>query len=313
VYESKIEIASFLHGSTFLGIFIGVGISLWFGKLKSTKELSILKRIIHFIIPLTLISALIFLEILKEHVGGLSAFVGIIIGLILKDKQQQKTSLLALISISFGIILMSIPFLQPEQIKEKKNDKIMLLTDNSDKKEEVITPFDLPGKKLSEISDSWKINSDNSKIDFELGPKDARTKGMFKIITGVFDIEKQIGNSNLNVTIPMTGFSTFNSFRDDGLKGSDYFDVAKFPNLTFKSKLIKELNDKYLVNGIFEMKGIKEEFELDLKLIEFGTDKKGEFAILVGKSNLNRSKFGMKSDPKIGDLVDFTFELELRK
>ena len=313
VYESKIEIASFLHGSTFLGLFIGVGISLWISKLKLTKELSLLKRLIHFIIPIILISFIVFLELIKEHVGGLSAFVRIIIGLILKDKQQQKTSLLSLISISFAVILMAIPFLQPEQIKEKKNEKIMLLTATSDKKAEEVTPFDLSGKKLSEIADSWKINSDNSKIDFELGPKDTRTKGMFKTIKGVFEIEKEIGNSNLNVTIPMSGFSTFNSFRDDGLKGSDYFDVAKFPNLRFKSKLIKELDDKYLVNGIFEMKGIKEEFELDLKLIEFGTDKKGEFAILVGKSNLNRSKFGMKSDPKMGDLVDFTFELELRK
>ncbi len=313
VHESKIEIASFLHGSTFLGLFVGIGISLWINALKSSKEISIWKKLIHFLVPLFLISVIIFFELFKEHVGGISAFAGIIIGLILKDRQQQKTNLLGLISISFGIVFIALPFLQPKIINIKKNDKIALLTNNSDKNVEEKSVFDLTGKKLNEIVNSWNINSENSKIEFELGPKDTRTKGIFKIINGAFKINNEVEKSNLNVSIPMKGFSTFNTFRDDGLKGSDYFDEINFPNLIFTSKLIKEKNDAYSINGNFEMKGIKQELDLDLKLIDFGKDKKGEFALLVGKANLDRSKFGMKSDPKIGDLVDFTFEIELRK
>jgi hypothetical protein len=61
------------------------------------------------------------------------------------------------------------------------------------------------------------------------------------------------------------------------------------------------------------MKGIKQKMTLEMYLIETGKDDQGEFAKLSGKSSIDRSKHAMESDPKIGDLVDFTFNLELRK
>ena len=53
--------------------------------------------------------------------------------------------------------------------------------------------------------------------------------------------------------------------------------------------------------------------EIELKIVAKDKDKKGEYILIVGKSSLDRTKYKMQSDPKIGDIVDFNFELELRK
>ncbi|MES2587654.1 MAG: YceI family protein [Bacteroidota bacterium] len=306
VHDSEIEMSSFLHQSTLLGLFLGAGIGLWMREYKNSAENSFVKSAIHFIIPLALIAGFTFVEIVKQHAGGLSAFTGIIIALLLTDKQKNKTQLFSLVSVAFAIILFAIPMLQPQKMEVKKNDKIKMLSTDKSK-----TPFDLDGKSLSEINGMWTISKENSKIDFKLGSEDARTEGSFKSVEGTFDINNDL--SILSGIAPMAGFSTFNEYRDEGLMGEEYFNTAKFPKITFKNKSIKEDGDKYILSGDFEMKGVKQKMDIELKLIDSGKDAKGEFAIIVGKSSLDRSKHEMVSDPKIGDIVDFTFELELRK
>ena len=152
-----------------------------------------------------------------------------------------------------------------------------------------------------------------SKINFELGPKDARTKGIFKIVEGNINIDKSISGSKFEIKLPMEGFSTFNAYRDEGLLGAEYFETSKFPAIVFQSKSLEKNTDSYNLTGNFTLKGISKELSIQVKLLDFGTDKDGEYAILAGKSSLDRSEHGMKSDPKIGDLVDFSFEIELRK
>jgi polyisoprenoid-binding protein YceI len=312
IKDSEIEIASFVHGSSLLGLLIGSGIAIWINKFKNNDEQNHFLKFIYFLIPIALIFTFIFIEIIKEHSGGLSAFTGIVLGFVLRDKQIHKSTSLSVMSIAFGMILVAIPYLKPKEVKLIKNTKLEALKTNNAQSESS-SSFELPGKSMSELNGEWKIVSEKSKLDFELGPKDTRTKGTFKTIEGTFKFDTNFEKSVVNVVLPMSGFSTFNSYRDKALMEKDFFHFDEFPNLSFTSKNTLSANDKYIVNGDFILKGIKQNLEIEYKIVSIDKDNKGEFILIVGKSSLDRTKHKMQSDPKIGDLVDFTFELELRK
>lgn len=311
INQSEIDLNSLTQKSTLFGLFLGAGIAIWINKFKNLEQLSVLKRITYVLLPLLLISMAIFVELIKEHTGGLTSFSGIIIGFVLRDKQIHKTISLSVLSISFALILIAIPLLKPIKI-EIKNDKIEALKTNNSQETES-SAFELPGKKAKEIIGKWKIVSSKSKINFELGPKETRTKGIFKQIEGKFKIKENIENSLVEINLPLESFSTFNSFRDEALMEEAFFDAKKYPILKFSTTNFIEMGDKYILEGTFFMKGLIQKIEVELKIIALDKDNLGEFALIVGKSSIDRTKHKMQSDPKIGDIVDFTFELELRK
>jgi polyisoprenoid-binding protein YceI len=311
VKESQLELPSILNASSLLGLAMGTGIYLWVSSIKTTDKLW--KVIFSLVLPIILVVAFTFLDLVKEHIGGLSAFVGIILALFLNSNTKNKSLNFALISIYCGIIVFALPLISPKQEEPALNSKIEKISKTDDK---ISSPFNLPGKDLNAILGTWKIKNTAelaSKIDFELGPKDARTKGIFKIVEGNITFEKSISSSKFEIKLPLEGFSTFNAYRDEGLLNAEYFETSKFPTLNFQSKSLEKLGDIYNLTGTFTLKGISKKLTIQVKLIDFGSDKEGEYAILVGKSSLDRSKHGMKSDPKIGDLVEFSFEIELRK
>jgi polyisoprenoid-binding protein YceI len=71
-----------------------------------------------------------------------------------------------------------------------------------------------------------------------------------------------------------------------------------------------ERNDYYVLSGNFEMLGNKKELEVEIKYI--GKNENGT-PVLIGKSSLDRTLFGMQPDPKEGNVVDFQFKIELLK
>jgi polyisoprenoid-binding protein YceI len=65
------------------------------------------------------------------------------------------------------------------------------------------------------------------------------------------------------------------------------------------------------LKGDFTMMGKTKELVLEMKYLGIGKDSKNP--VFIGRSSLNRVDFGMKSDPKEGNVVDFQFKVELVK
>jgi polyisoprenoid-binding protein YceI len=304
--KSGVEMSGLLQSSSLFGLLIGTGIGLLFSKAFLIAHNKYMAKAAIMLFSLMFTCLVIFIELFKEHLGGVPGFAGLVIGFLLVSKARNELLNLSFLAFSFGILILALPKLQPQN-GDMKNSKFAKL--NGDEEGDKAPK----GKDITTIAGDWKINGKASKIDFELGPKDSRTKGTFSTVEGEVTVTEQAENSFIKASIPMTGFSTFNSYRDDGLLGEEYFAAEKFPVLTYKSVKWNEGNGAYLVEGEFMMKGVKQKVELEMRLVDSGKDEKGEYALLAGKSSLDRTKHNMESDPKIGDTVDFTFELELRK
>lgn len=325
IKSGGVEVASFLYGSTIIGLFSGLGIAWWISTSDQVPDKAILKKILYFLIPIALIAGLIYLEKIKEHTGGLSAFSGLLVGLSLGVFQLKKSTFalfVSMVSWSMACALFSLPAFQPalEHKRIVKHTKLDDLTTEPEAENQQLPEkqeTDTVAKPVAEaktIEGTWKINSDASKLEFALGPADTRTKGEFTVINGSFKFNKENQLLGAEVSLPLSGFTTFNEFRDEGMMepGAAHFDAAAFPEISYKAKSAIQKNNSYTLKGEFTMKGISAKMNVPLKLMDQGEDKKGKYLLFVGQSSLDRSKFGMESDPKIGDLVDFNFTIELR-
>ena len=112
---------------------------------------------------------------------------------------------------------------------------------------------------------TWKIDPDHSSAQFKVQHMlITSVRGEFSNVQGnILLDDKDLTRSSVKAVIAAESISTNNAKRDDHLKSADFFDVAKFPDLTFKSKKVfKEGENSYKILGDLTMRGVTKEVEL---------------------------------------------------
>src|SRR5262249_43401808 len=132
--------------------------------------------------------------------------------------------------------------------------------------------------------------------------------GEFGKVSGsvVFDPDNP-AQSKVDATIDASSITTREEKRDAHLKSPDFFDAAKFPTITFKSKKIWKDGAGYKMTGDLSMHGVTKEVTLDVqgptKPIKspMGDVRAGAQAA----ARINRYDWGLKWNKAVegGDLV----------
>ena len=266
-------------------------------------------------VPLLAIAALAFAYTQLERLGGVLSLGAVLISLALISvlfSLFKDYTFIGLKLITVGGVFLITPYIMPVQQTSSINLADLGIEAPKEVEPEKKTVQEEPqGKSFDDAIGKWEINEENSKIYFELGPEKGRTKGEFKVVKGKIGFTENIVNSTISVTLPVKSLTTFIGPRDEHLMEKEYFHEEKFPEMTFKSTQIAQLEDGLNVTGDFTMMGVTKPIDVKLKLIGKG-DKDGKpVVILWGKSVLNRTDFGMASSTKIGDVVEFTYEIQL--
>jgi polyisoprenoid-binding protein YceI len=121
--------------------------------------------------------------------------------------------------------------------------------------------------------------------------------------------EKDPSKSSVQVTIPTASVSTNNSARDADLRSSNFFDVEKFPTMTFKSTSVKGSLGHLQLVGNLTLNGITKIVTLDVEGPTPPT-KMGKLIIgFAATGTVKRSDFNFA--PKypvaiLGDEIKFT-------
>jgi polyisoprenoid-binding protein YceI len=156
----------------------------------------------------------------------------------------------------------------------------------------------------------------------------ARTTIQFKVrnlgimnVTGTFDKfkgtvdvdEADITRSKVDVTIEATSINTGIDKRDTHLRSPDFFDVAKFPAMTFVSTRVEAGSDKSKLNvtGNLTIRGVTRQVVLSVEGPKNlpGDPKRGASAT----ASVKRQDFGLSYGSTIGDEVFITITTELVK
>jgi polyisoprenoid-binding protein YceI len=168
---------------------------------------------------------------------------------------------------------------------------------------------------------TWTIDNVHSKIGFSVTHMAvAETEGKFNEYEGtVVSKSDDFNGAEVNFTAKAASIDTDNERRDGHLKSPDFFDVEKFPNITFKGNLVKNGNG-YKLKGDLTMKGVTKKVEFDVtggQTVNTGRGIKSGFKFTA---SINRQDYGLTWSNKVptgemvvGDEVQLTIKVELDK
>jgi polyisoprenoid-binding protein YceI len=167
--------------------------------------------------------------------------------------------------------------------------------------------------------DTYKIDPVHSEVSFKIRHLLAKVSGRFTKFSGDIKIDtKDISKSSVEVSIEVASLNTDNESRDKHLKTPDFFDVEKFPAITFKSTSVKEVaKGKLEVTGDFTLHGVTK--RITFPITNAGTQPGMKPGTVVagftdGALTINRNDFGIKTFPgALGDDVAISLNVEAGK
>ena len=171
----------------------------------------------------------------------------------------------------------------------------------------------------------WKIDSAHTTADFSVRHlMISNVKGHFSKVSGNVDYDgKDLKTLKIDAEIDVASVDTGEKGRDEHLKGDDFFDAAKFPKMTFKSKKVKSAGKgKFTVTGDLTIKGVTKEVTLDVDgPTEQIKDMQGGTRVGASASTkINRKDFGVSwnkaldnGSSVVGDDVKVSIDVEAVK
>jgi polyisoprenoid-binding protein YceI len=165
-------------------------------------------------------------------------------------------------------------------------------------------------------AETYNIDPVHSSVGFSLRHMVSKFSSSFTKVSGTVNFDAAAPEkSSVEATIEIASVNTANEKRDGHLKTPDFFDAAKFPTATFKSKAWKKTGENtFDVTGDLTIKDVTKEIVLKTDLVGSGPGMGG--ATLVGwegKTTLKRTDFGVGLDkflPVLGDDVAITVGIE---
>jgi polyisoprenoid-binding protein YceI len=172
---------------------------------------------------------------------------------------------------------------------------------------------------------TWNIDPSHTAASFAVKHMMVSTvRGSLGKVTGTVQYDgKDLNTLQVDVTIDVAAINTQNEGRDKHLRSPDFFEVEKFPTMTFKSKKAAPAGDgKFKLVGDLTMKGVTKEVTLDVEGPSAPVTQKGRDGSVrqrVGASastKISRKEFGvmynsmMDAGPVVGDEIVVTLDIE---
>lgn len=176
----------------------------------------------------------------------------------------------------------------------------------------------LSAASLASAADTYNIDSRHSEAAFKIRHWMSKVSGKFADMSGTVNIDRANPSaSSVDVTIKAASVNTGVAGRDEHLRKPDFFDVEKFPDITFKSTKIapSAKKDVFDVTGDFTMHGVTKQITLPVAFLGAMGDRVG-FSF---STTLNRKDYGiiwnrtMDNNVMLGDDVDIDISIEAVK
>lgn len=164
----------------------------------------------------------------------------------------------------------------------------------------------------------YKVDADHSGVNFSIRHFVSNVSGRFRDFDGVIKYDPQNpAASSVGFTIRAASIDTTNNDRDEHLRSKDFFEVAKYPTLTFASTRVVPRDAGTLeVTGNLTLHGVTREITFPVQLLGTMRAPQGEKAGFEAAFTLNRKEFGINwnnlldSGPMLGDEVKIRIEIE---
>jgi polyisoprenoid-binding protein YceI len=147
----------------------------------------------------------------------------------------------------------------------------------------------------SQGRETYEFDRSRSTIGFTVRQFLGTTHGKFTKFEGTIDIDREHPErSSVRAKIDVASVDTGISKRDDHLRSADFFDVARYPEITFKSRVVKQTGDNSGdIIGDLTMHGVTKSITLHVRLISPASAEGPRTRWAVRTESLKRADFGL--------------------
>ena len=149
--------------------------------------------------------------------------------------------------------------------------------------------------------DQWKIDPAHSSLNFNIEHSGISiVNGKFIDYTAQLTIDgEEIESANIKFTIDVASINTNIEMRDNHLRSADFFEVEKYPTMTFESSKILATGrpDYYLLHGKLTIKDVTKDVIFDVHFGGVVKSDKGEKIGIEAKTTINRFDYNINFDP----------------
>lgn len=174
------------------------------------------------------------------------------------------------------------------------------------------------------LTGTWDIDPSHTRIGFATRhAMVTRVRGAFNDVTGQIVIDPEDPSlSHAELTVQMTSVDTRSQQRDDHLRSADFFDTGTYPEMTFSSTRIEEVDeDSFIVTGDLTIKDRTRSIGIPLRFMGIDTDPFGNVrAGFEGSRRIDRRDWGISWNTPldsggllVSDRIQLEFELSLIK
>jgi polyisoprenoid-binding protein YceI len=170
----------------------------------------------------------------------------------------------------------------------------------------------------------WVIDTAHSSVEFSVKHMMiARVKGSFDRFSASIEADPtDLTTANIEFTVDAASINTRNDDRDAHLRSADFFDVEKYPSLTFKStNIVKKDDDEYELTGDLTIRDVTRQETFLVTFEGQGKDPWGNEKVgFSAEGKINRSDYGLTWNAAletggvlVGDQIKISLSIEAAK
>jgi polyisoprenoid-binding protein YceI len=152
---------------------------------------------------------------------------------------------------------------------------------------------DAPGDSSS--ANTWRIDASHSELSFRIRHFVSKVRGTFGRWTGTVVADpEQLGNGSVQIVIDATTIDTNHDRRDADLRSANFFEVEKYPEITFTSRSVRVSGSDLTVVGDLTIRGVTKPVTLTGQFIGMTADNRGRRRIgFEASTTVNRLDWGI--------------------
>ena len=148
---------------------------------------------------------------------------------------------------------------------------------------------------------TWKVDPIHSSVEFHVKHLGIATvKGRFNAFEGALDVSAE--GARAFGAVDVASVDTREPQRDEHLRSADFFEVERFPRITFESTAIRALDEEeFEIDADLTIHGVTRQVTLKATFEGAETDPQGNDRVGVSASaQISRGDFGMKFNAALG-------------
>ncbi|MCU1554041.1 MAG: polyisoprenoid-binding protein [Arthrobacter sp.] len=141
----------------------------------------------------------------------------------------------------------------------------------------------------------WTLDMSHSEIGFSVRHAGiSKVRGRFNEASAEARVGHSLADSSLHASVKTGSFDSGDANRDAHVRGTDFFDVENYPEMTFRATSIRGDGEDYVLSGDLTIRGITKPVDLEVEYTGVAVDPYGATrAGFSAEAEISRKEFGL--------------------